>query len=205
MLEYILNKFDSFCVTGFPEAVKGIDSTGTFMTVMRQKAEDRVMGIRRGSPGWQTQQVAQQLLAHPEIESAVANIAAIIVGKICDSFTGVNQEKFSNQGVLKMLERLNLDRIDPDVLLQWMECLTGLGVTSTRRVANNLLQHMWEGLNTLVSRQLTSKAPQPLSQATVTPLSVEEKQVLFYAAGYIPRKLRRKVVLEPLINRATMR
>jgi hypothetical protein len=66
------------------------------------------MSLLRGSPGWQSQQIAKSLITLPATPTVVADLAKTIVDAICKSYGKVFEQKFSGAGVLEMLGRLNV-------------------------------------------------------------------------------------------------
>ena len=164
------------------------------------------MGLLVGSPGWKTKTLAQEIIKDFVISEPMKELFVTILS---ECFGKAHGKKYTHAGKLEMLECLTGMSISSELSQAWMTEISRFDSTfcQEQRIVNNLLQNVLEGL---VSKFMVKAAEhvtvqvdqQHASQAKE--LSKEEQQVLYYASGYIPRKLLRRYQGRKSENKAAL-
>ena len=156
--------------------------------VIQNVTTDPILQLVENSPGWKKQQLANSL--HLEDMNATTPLCACLSSLVTSCVKKVYEKKFTHAGTLEMFEQLTEKSLSSEVSLEWKGFI---GETEyDDKTVDNLLQHLIEEIFPKFIAQ-TSKVIQgenaSPSSVTSKSLDKDEEQILYYASGYIPRKL----------------
>ena len=180
---------DSVTADDLKEKLTALDPVALFRSVVKNKAECPVMGLVADSPGHKTQHLAKQLLM-TEWTSEMAQFSKELVCFVSGSLVKRLTKQFTSASMLEMLEDLTSDMQKESLQSSWSLAVESMLKPQSPRYLNNLLQHCIRELVPTIIQHVATPMCSPLSSAPA--LEKGEKEVLYYAAGYIPRKLRNK-------------
>ena len=174
------------------------DAPGVVLVILEQISKDEFLAIVPNSPGYQLQQLALQMLKKSWREFPLQQCASDMLQLVLDSLEELNRYKCSSAGENAAIKMIHANR--RCISTAWVQALSSLGLQFPVDIFNILAQNVLDRMLPIIASQLTSlQLPNQSTRdpPTYTDLPLEEKQVLHYAAGYVPRKLLRRYSRSP--------
>ena len=179
--------------TGLSARIGELEAVPFTKKILTQISTDPLLGLLPNSPGWQVQQLSLALLKESWTEPALVDCADLLLKVVSDAANTVPNVKYAMSGELKMLQAITNSSLQ--LSSQWVQLVQTRELSFSDSVCNNLFQFAIDKLIPAISQELIEA--KTLTEKPYVCLSLEEKQVLHYAAGYIPRKLLRRYQRSP--------
>ena len=161
--------------------------------VMEQMEQDKLLALRPNSVGGRTLALVKQL---KELDWGIVILkeeAVDVVEFVLRCLSKASGTHFSSAGKQAMFLSFIQGRVDVNFVDRWINAVNSVCPQHDLRCVKNVLQHFVERLLPILSQQKRMENPVGHADAQLSKMSNEEKQVLYYAVGYIPRKIARRL------------
>ena len=121
----------------------GLDPPSIILDVIREKAENRALGLFKNSKPWKTLQLAIELQSSLWSETPLSEIVTHVVEIVAKCVYKAQTKSCSHATEFEAHAELLSDSLDSKLIDQWIAALSSFTSTSYERlIYNNLLQRV---------------------------------------------------------------
>lgn len=174
------------------------DAPGVVLLILEQISSDEFLKIVPNSPGWQLQQLAVKMVTQPWRQAPLEQCAEDCLQVVLAALEELNKAKCSSAGEHAAIRKVHCSR--RNISSSWVQALGSCNLGFSADIYSILAQSVIDRMLPLIGAQLVpvhERSENTVNVLKYTDLPLKEKQVLHYAAGYVPRKLLRQYSRAP--------